>query len=162
MKRILFVLSLIFTVLTFVGAGYVLYTDGQANAGYAVIPLAMALACISGYRTFKKENTAYALKKWLIVKQVINTAIGVSVGCLIGRVTWIIVDYNAHPDLYASHSAPWYTPIIVAAVFWGIAILLEVLALLFVRHKLNANPVIGIIENNVAKENTENEENNFN
>ena len=56
MKRFLFVLSLIFTVLTFVGAGYVLYTDGQTNAGYAVIPLVIALACIAGYRTFKNKG----------------------------------------------------------------------------------------------------------
>lgn len=56
MKRALFVLSLFFTVLTFVGAGYVLYTDGQANAGYAVIPLVIALACIAGYRTFKNKG----------------------------------------------------------------------------------------------------------
>lgn len=51
MKRFLFILSLVFTVLTFVGAGYVLYTDGQANAGYAVIPLVVALVCISGYKS---------------------------------------------------------------------------------------------------------------
>lgn len=56
MKRALFVLSLFFTVLTFVGAGYVLYTDGQANAGYAVIPLVIALTCISGYRAFKNKG----------------------------------------------------------------------------------------------------------
>lgn len=93
-----------------------------------------------------KDNTASALKKWLAVKRVLNIVIGASVGCLIGRVLWIVVDYNAHPDLYASYSAPWYTQIIVSLVFWGIAILLEVIALLFVRHKLNANPVIGVIE----------------
>lgn len=94
----------------------------------------------------KKDNTASAFKKWLAVKKVLNIVIGVSVGCLIGRVLWFVVDYNAHPDLYASYSAPWYTQIIVAVVFWGIAILLEVIAILFVRHKLSANPVIGMIE----------------
>lgn len=93
-----------------------------------------------------KDNTASALKKWLATKRFLNIVIGVSVGCLIGRVLWIVFDYNARPDLYATYSAPWYTQIIVALVFWGIAILLEVLALLFVRHKLNANPVIGVIE----------------
>lgn len=92
------------------------------------------------------DNTAFALKKWLAVKSVLNIVIGASVGCLIGRVLWIVFDYNAHLDLYAAYSAPWYTQIIVALVFWGIVILLEVLALLFVRHKLNANPAIGVIE----------------
>ena len=94
----------------------------------------------------EKDNTASVLQKWLAVKRILNIVIGVSAGCLIGRVLWIIVDYNAHPDLYAPDSSPWYTQIIVALVFWGVAILLEVLALLFVRHKLNANPVIGVIE----------------
>lgn len=93
-----------------------------------------------------KNNTSSTLRKWLAVKRVLNIIIGVSAGCLIGRVLWIIVDYNARPDLYAAYSAPWYTQIIVALVFGGIVILLEVLALLFVRHKLNANPVIGVIE----------------
>ena len=140
MKRLLFVITLIFIILSFVGAGYVLYTDGQANAGYAVIPLIISLVCVAGYFVFKKDTTDYALKKWLAVKRVINIAIGVSVGSLFGRGLWVIVDYNAHPDLYASYSAPWYTRIIVALI------LLDVIALLFVRHKLNANPVIGIIE----------------
>lgn len=94
----------------------------------------------------ENDNAASALKKWLAVKRVLNIVIGASVGCLIGRVLWIIVDYNAHPDLYAAYSAPWYTQIIVALVFWGIAILLEVIALLFVRQKLKADPVIGLIE----------------
>uniref|UniRef100_UPI00405744AC hypothetical protein n=1 Tax=Agathobacter sp. TaxID=2021311 RepID=UPI00405744AC len=94
----------------------------------------------------EKDNTASALKKWLAVKRVLNIVIGVSAGWLIGRVLWIVIDYNAHPDLYVSYSAPWYTQIIVALAFWGIVILLEVIALLFVRHRLNANPVIGIIE----------------
>lgn len=94
----------------------------------------------------ENDNTASVLKKWLAVKRVLNIVIGVSAGCLIGRVLWITVDYNAHPDLYASYSAPWYTQIIVALAFGGIAILLEVIALLLVRHKLNANPVIGVIE----------------
>ena len=40
MKKILLVLSAIFTVLTFVGAIYVLVSGGEVNAGYAVIPCA--------------------------------------------------------------------------------------------------------------------------
>ena len=94
----------------------------------------------------ENDNAASVLKKWLAVKRVLNIVIGASIGCLIGRVLWIVVDYNAHQDLCAAYSAPWYTQIIVALVFWGIAILLEVIALLFVRHKLNANPVIGVIK----------------
>ena len=34
MKKIMFTLSVLFVVLTFVGAGYVLYNAGSVNAGY--------------------------------------------------------------------------------------------------------------------------------
>ena len=50
MKRLMFVLGLIFSVLTLCGAGYVLFTGGEANAGFAVVPLVLALGCISYWR----------------------------------------------------------------------------------------------------------------
>ena len=50
MKRVFLVLGIVFAVLTFVGAGYVLRSAGQANAGYAVIPSVFALGCFSAYR----------------------------------------------------------------------------------------------------------------
>ena len=37
-EKIFRILTLIFIVLTFMGAGYVLINKGQVNAGYAVIP----------------------------------------------------------------------------------------------------------------------------
>lgn len=49
MKKIMFTLSVLFVVLTFVGAGYVLYNAGSVNAGYAVIiklPFAQAHSMI--------------------------------------------------------------------------------------------------------------------
>ena len=85
-------------------------------------------------------------KKWLTVKKILNIVTGVSVGALIGRVLWVFVDYKMNPEIYAAYSAPWYTAIIVALIFWGIVILLEVAALLFVHYKLSQGPVIGIIE----------------
>jgi len=36
--KIFIILTAIFGILTFVGAGYVLYNRGEVNAGYAVIP----------------------------------------------------------------------------------------------------------------------------
>ena len=57
MKKLLLVLSIVFIVLTFVGEIFVLTSNGTANAGYAVIPMVIALACLAGYRTYKnKEN----------------------------------------------------------------------------------------------------------
>lgn len=71
---------------------------------------------------------------------------GVSLGGYAGQVIWIIVDSKSHPELCIASSSPWYTPIIVASVFWVIAILLEAAAFLFARHKATAGPIIGVIE----------------
>ena len=56
MKKIMLALSVLFIVLTFVGAGYVLYNAGSVNAGYAVIPMALAFACITFYRKAKQQS----------------------------------------------------------------------------------------------------------
>ena len=53
MKKTALALSIIFIILTFIGAGYVLYNRGQVNAGYAIIPLVFALTSIAYYRNRK-------------------------------------------------------------------------------------------------------------
>lgn len=53
MKKAALILSVIFIILTFIGAGFVLYNRGQLNAGYAIIPLVFALASITFYRNRK-------------------------------------------------------------------------------------------------------------
>ena len=55
MKKVMFILSVIFIVLTFAGAVYVLYNGGKVNAGYAVIPMIFALAGIAVYRRCSSE-----------------------------------------------------------------------------------------------------------
>ena len=55
MKKILLVLSIIFTALTFAGAIYVISSKGEVNAGYAVIPMVFALIFMTGYRDWKKK-----------------------------------------------------------------------------------------------------------
>ena len=57
-EKIFKVLTFIFMVITFIGAGYVLFNKGQVNAGYAVIP---SLFCaifsqLAVYEKFKKEE----------------------------------------------------------------------------------------------------------
>ena len=52
-KKIAFVTSIIFTVLTFVGAVYVLINHGQVNAGYACVPMVLAFASYAGYKAKK-------------------------------------------------------------------------------------------------------------
>ena len=56
MEKILFILSFIFTVLTFVGAIYVLASDGTVNAGYAVIPCAISLSFTNGFVGLKNKK----------------------------------------------------------------------------------------------------------
>lgn len=55
MKKVLLVLSIIFVVLTFAGAIYVICSKGEVNAGYAAIPMVCALASFAGYRGCKKK-----------------------------------------------------------------------------------------------------------
>lgn len=57
-EKIFRVLTFIFMIITFIGAGYVLINKGQINAGYAVIP---SLFCaifsqLAVYEKFKKEK----------------------------------------------------------------------------------------------------------
>ena len=57
-EKIFRILTFIFMILTFVGAGYVLFNKGQVNAGYAVSP---SLFCaifsqLAVYEKFKKEK----------------------------------------------------------------------------------------------------------
>lgn len=53
MKSLLLILCIISIILTFMGAGYVLWNRGQVNAGYAVVPMVFALALLSLYRKKK-------------------------------------------------------------------------------------------------------------
>lgn len=43
MKKIFKYLSILFVILTFIGAGYILINKGNTNAGYAVIPMLITL-----------------------------------------------------------------------------------------------------------------------
>lgn len=52
-KKIAMILSTIFIILTFIGAGYVLLNGGKVNAGYACVPMIFALISISIYQKYK-------------------------------------------------------------------------------------------------------------
>ncbi len=56
MKKLLLILSVILTILTFAGAIYVLTSNGTANAGYAVVPLLFDIVCIGGYKAYKNKE----------------------------------------------------------------------------------------------------------
>ena len=55
LKKILFVLSIFFTVLTFVGVVYVLLNKGQVIAGYSEVPMLFAALFITTYNKAKKD-----------------------------------------------------------------------------------------------------------
>lgn len=46
----------------------------------------------------------------------LNIIIGAFVGLLIGYAIYVVWDYNAHPQLYAAQSAPWYTGILLYGI----------------------------------------------
>lgn len=56
MKKLFLVLSILFTVLTFAGAIYVLINRGEVNAGYAVIPMVLTVASFSVYKSNKDKT----------------------------------------------------------------------------------------------------------
>lgn len=53
MKKMTLILSVFFTILTFIGAGYVLFHAGKANAGYACVPMVFALISLACYRKYR-------------------------------------------------------------------------------------------------------------
>ena len=56
LKKLLLVLSILLTILTFAGTFYVFLSNGTANAGYAAVPMLFAIVCIGGYRAYKNKE----------------------------------------------------------------------------------------------------------
>ena len=54
MEKTALVLSILFIVLTFIGAGYVIYHGGRVSAGYAVVPMIFSLASSAFYHRLRK------------------------------------------------------------------------------------------------------------
>lgn len=55
MKKVLLILSIVFTILTFIGAICVLTDNKSTNAGYAVIPMIIALVFLAAYRAYSNK-----------------------------------------------------------------------------------------------------------
>lgn len=47
---------ILFGIIGFIGAGYVLYTGGKASPGYGLIPMLFCLTCSQGYIALKKKD----------------------------------------------------------------------------------------------------------
>ena len=54
MKKLLLIFAIAFGIMGILGAGYVIYTGGEANAGYGIIPMLFCVICAQGYRSLKK------------------------------------------------------------------------------------------------------------
>ncbi len=54
-EKIFKILSIVFIVLTFIGAGYVIINKGEVNAGYAVVPSLLSI-CFSQLNIIEKNK----------------------------------------------------------------------------------------------------------
>jgi hypothetical protein len=55
--KLLLASNITLIIMTFIGGAYVLWTGGQASAGYAVIPMLFALAVNVAYRKQKSDKS---------------------------------------------------------------------------------------------------------
>ena len=70
---------------------------------------------------------------------VLNTILWCFVGVFIGRSIYTIYDYIRYRELYETYSAPWYTGILMSAVITAIIVALCLVAMYFVKRKINAS-----------------------
>ncbi|WP_418746125.1 hypothetical protein [Frisingicoccus sp.] len=66
----------------------------------------------------------------------LNIVIGSFVGVFIGFSIYKLLDYKAHPDLYAMQSAPWYMSILVQGIVTVVVLVAAVLIKMIIRNKL--------------------------
>lgn len=55
-EKVYLILYIIFLILTFIGAGYVILNNGVPNAGYAVIPMLFGIVFGGLYFNEKKKD----------------------------------------------------------------------------------------------------------
>ena len=70
-------------------------------------------------------------KTWQTIKRILNIITGVSGGCYIGRVLWVIVDYKMNPDLYDISAVTFNAVMsfVVGAIHIGSAVACGILAI---------------------------------
>lgn len=56
MKKLLLIFAIAFGIMGFSGVGYVIYTGGEANAGYGIIPMLFCIIFARGYRSLKNRD----------------------------------------------------------------------------------------------------------
>ena len=71
---------------------------------------------------------------------VLKTAIWCLIGVLLGSTIYTVLDYKAHPGLYAVNSAPWYTGIVLGAGVTAALVLVLLVILLVLKRKTGTAP----------------------
>ena len=61
------------------------------------------------------------------INDLVNVFMGAFIGVFIGRVFFVVWNFKTSPELYAMQSAPWYTSILVSAVFTLVVLLVCVM-----------------------------------
>ena len=51
------IFAIAFGFIGFSGAGYVIYTGGEANPGYGIIPMLFCIISAQGYRSLKNRDS---------------------------------------------------------------------------------------------------------
>ena len=69
------------------------------------------------------------------INQILNTVIGAFIGVFIGHAIYQIIDYMIRPSFYQFQSAPWYSSILLRAVFTAIAVGIATGIKLLIRRK---------------------------
>lgn len=54
MKNLFFVLTLLFSILTFIGVGYIVFNRDNVNIGRIIFSLMFAIIAIQSYKSIKK------------------------------------------------------------------------------------------------------------
>lgn len=57
MKKLLLITAIAFGIMGILGAGYVIYTGGEANPGYGIIPALFCIISAQGYRRLKNRDS---------------------------------------------------------------------------------------------------------
>lgn len=66
---------------------------------------------------------------------ILKTAIWCLIGVFLGSTIYTVLDYKAHPGLYATYSAPWYTGIVLSAGVTAALVLVLLVILVILRKK---------------------------
>ena len=69
------------------------------------------------------------------LNHMLNIIMGAVTGAFVGRGLYIAWSFKTRPELYAMHSAPWYTSILVDGIFVLAVLLICVVIKTILKHR---------------------------